>query len=250
MLNEQKAIKCVEKLKTYFHNIKEDANVEYPENLSKTSNEYLIYIFYSCLLDYGMKSKIYHSNLTTTYKKHKEIFSPQYIVKNYTFNPEKLLETLKENVHPRYPNIALKKWLKLSAFLNENINLKEKISNFSSYEELYKFITNINGYGQKTGGLLLRLISESGVCNFTDEINAIPIDRHDVEISFLTEVINKENPSTEEIKKLSLVWITAAKKHDVTPTDIDKYLWSIGNKFCTKKLCLECPLKDICKKKI
>ncbi len=37
-------------------------------------------MFYSCLLDYGMRSKIYHKNLVDTYEKYPNIFDPNYAI--------------------------------------------------------------------------------------------------------------------------------------------------------------------------
>lgn len=253
MFNLEKATLCAEKMKNYFSSIDGVENVEIPSNIEIGSNEYLVYIFYSCLLDYGMRSKPYHFNLIKTYKEYKDIFNPNYVINNYKDNEAKLLWIIRENIHPRYPNIALKKWLDLSEFLNNNYpenKLIEKISSLQSYKELYNFITSIKGYGQKTGGLLLRLIYESGICNFNDELNDIPIDRHDVEISYLNGIINKDTLNNNELKLLGTTWIEAAKKCNISACDIDKYLWSIGNNLCNKKQCLECPMKDECKKKL
>jgi len=253
MFDIDKATLCVEKMKNYFNSMEVSGHVEIPCGIEIGSSEYVIYIFYSCLLDYGMRSKNYHSNLISTYKKHKDIFEPYYVVKNYKDNPEKLLHIMKENIHPRYPNVALKKWLDLSEFLNCNYprnKLKEKINSLQSYKELYNFITSIKGYGQKTGGLLLRLLYESGICNFTDELLDIPIDRHDVEISYLNGITDKVKLNSSELKSLGTLWIKAAKNRKVSACNIDQYLWSIGNNLCSKKRCLECPLKEGCKKKI
>ena len=253
MFDVDKATLCVEKMKTYFNSIEEVAPVEIPSNIEIGSNAHVIYIFYSCLLDYGMRSKIYHSNLIHTYKKYKDIFEPYSVIKDYRDSQEKLFYIIKENIHPRYPNVALKKWLDLSEFLNSNYpgnKLKEKISSLHSYKELYNFITSIKGYGQKTGGLLLRLIYESGICNFNDELDDIPIDCHDIEISYLNGIINKVKLNPNELKSLGAVWIQAAKNSDVSACDIDKYLWAIGNHLCSKKRCLECPIQEECKKKI
>lgn len=253
MFDLDKATTCVSKMKSYFEINQEDADVQIPSDIVFGSEEHIIFIFYSCLLDYGMRSKIYHDNLVNTYKKSKNIFNPQYVINNYLDNEEELLSILKNNVHPRYPNIALKKWIILSKYLNENYGkgkLKQKIISLKSYNELYKFITNINGYGQKTGGLLLRLIYESGICNFDDELNDIPIDRHDVEISYLNGVIDKEKLNDKELKMLGDVWIKAAKSNHVTPSNIDKYLWSVGAELCSKRRCHDCPMKDGCKTKL
>lgn len=143
MFNVEKAMICTKKLKLYFSQIKEDANIEIPITIKKNSDEHFIYIFYSCLLDYGVRSKVYHSNLVNTYKNYQEIFNPRYVVNNYINNEEKLLKIIKENIHPRYPNVALNKWIKLSIFLNSNQDLKEKLASFKSYEELHNYIRNI-----------------------------------------------------------------------------------------------------------
>lgn len=253
MFDLNKANICAEKMKAFFCTSNDLAEVEIPNSIMSCSNEHIIYLFYSCLLDYGMRSKTYHSNLVKTYEKYKMVFDPHYVITNLKNNKEKLFSILKENVHPRYPNIALKKWIELSEFLDENFpdgDLKNTISSLSSYKELYNFITNIKGYGQKTGGLLLRLISDSGVVNFTEELSDIPIDRHDVEISYLNGIVERRNLNEKELKILGDTWIKAAEYTGVSPSNIDKYLWSIGAEFCSKKRCLECPLKENCKTKL
>ncbi len=108
MFDLGKAKICASKMKNYFNSIEEIANVEIPNDIKIGTNEHILYIFYSCLLDYGMRSKIYHCNLINTYNKHKEIFDPSYVVKTFKDNEESLLNIIKENIHPRYPNIALK----------------------------------------------------------------------------------------------------------------------------------------------
>lgn len=253
MFDLEKAIICVSKMKTYFEINEDTADVLIPSGVILGSNEHLVFIFYSCLLDYGMRSKIYHANLVNTYKSFKNIFNPKYVVNNYVENENELFNIIKDNIHPRYPNVALRKWISLSKFLNENYPenmLKDKIISLKSYSDLYPFITSIKGYGQKTGGLLLRLIYESGICNFDDELNDIPIDRHDVEISYLNKIVDKEKLNNIEMKKLGDIWIKAAKSNGVSACNIDKYLWSIGNELCLKRNCKECPIKDGCKTKI
>ncbi len=240
-------------MKDYFNSTEEVANVEIPNDIKVGTNEHILYIFYSCLLDYGMHSSLYHFNLINTYKKYKEIFNPSYVVKTFKDNEENLLKIIKENIHPIYPNIALRKWLELSEFLDTNYpndKLKQKIVSLESYRELYNFITSIKGFGQKTGGLLLRLIFESGICSFNDELQDIPIDRHDVEISHLNKVVDKKDLSHEDLKELGTIWIKAAKENNISACDIDKYLWTIGNNLCSKKKCTECPMEKECTTKL
>lgn len=254
MFDLEKADFCATQLKLYFKETSKtiNANVEIPNDIIPGTNNHIVYLFYSCLLDYGMRSKNYHQNLINTYKNHKEIFNPKFVIANYLNNELELFAIIKDNIHPRYPNVALKKWLVLSKFLNDNFpkeSLKEKITSLKSYKELYNFIKNINGYGQKTGGLLLRLIYESGICHFNDDIDNIPIDRHDIEISYLNGIIKKENLNSKEIEQLGKTWIKVAHQNNIKASDIDKYLWIIGNSLCSKKECNNCPINKNCQKK-
>lgn len=40
-----------------------------------------------------------------------------------------------------------------------------------------------------------------------------------------------------------------AKDLNFNASIVDRYLWEIGNHFCTKKDCADCPLKNVCRKK-
>lgn len=177
-----------------------------------------------------------------------DIFNPKYVCNNYLSKKEELDNIIRNNIHPRYPNIALNKWLYLSEYLNKENDLLLKLKSMNNYNELYTFITSIKGYGQKTGGLLIRLIIELGISNI--EIKNIPIDRHDIEISYLNGIIDNNKLSNEEITKLGTIWVESSIKYGVNPIDIDKYLWTIGSRLCAKKMCDMCPLKINCQTKL
>ena len=249
---ENKIDRLVQKMHEYYKN--KDSNtlapVAFPELIEYKSNEWLIYIFYSCLLDYGMRSQNYHNNLINTYHIHPQILYVYLFVENFTTNKEELLSIMKNNIHPRYPNVAVDKWLNLSAELFKYDNLLDKIKEFNNFNELNLFIRNIKGYGQKTGGLLLRLIYESGVCNFNDKLGYIPLDRHDIEISYLNNVIDSQKLNSKQIEELSSLYIESGNKIGIDANLVDKYLWNIGNDFCNRKDCIHCPLNDECKTKL
>lgn len=152
------------------------------------------------------------------------------------------------HIHPRYPNVATKKWIELSKELVKYSNLLEHLKSINSFEELNCLIRNIKGYGQKTGGLLIRAIYDSKVCDFNDYLESIPIDRHDIDISYLAGIIDTKKISNKDIKKLSDTYVKIGKKLNISPSDIDKYLWEVGNSFCNKKKCDECPLNKCCNK--
>lgn len=244
-INNSRCQEVVEKLNKHFFNKAGLADVEFPRNVSYGTNEYYLYMFYSCLLDYGMRSKIYHRNLIDTYIKYPEIFYPKYVEK---MPEEDLYNIIVSNIHPRYPKVATQKWLRLSKQLLKYDNITTYLKNIKSFEELNKFIKDIKGYGQKTGGLLIRIICDSKICNFKENINSIPIDRHDIEISYLTNIIDTSKVSSNEIKELSSAYVNIGKKLNVNPSDIDKYLWQIGNSYCNKKRCYECPLNNLCRR--
>lgn len=237
-----KANKAVLIFKKYFSSNENVAIIEYPDIIKYKSNEYFIYLFYSCLLDYGMKSKMYHSNLINTYLKYPAIFDPEYVLNN----TDDLDDILRNSIHVRYPRVAKTKWLKLSEFLRYEDNLKDKLYSFNTYEELSSYINEVHSYGQKTGGLLKRIIADIIGKYYVEEI---PIDRHDIEISYLLGVVDSPDLTNNDIRILSDVWVMASKNININPSLVDGYLWTIGVNFCNIKLCCECPLKDICRHK-
>lgn len=229
-------VKCkevVEKLNNHFENKVELASVDYPSNINYGTNEYYLYMFYSCLLDYGMRSKIYHKNLIDTYIKYPNIFNPNYVIE---VSEEKLKDIIVNNIHPRYPNIAIKKWITLSKKLREYNSILDYLKSINSFEELSKFIKNTKSYGQKTGGLLMRIICDSKICNFREDIKSIPIDRHDIEISYLTGIVNTTNISNKDIIELSDTYVNVGKELNINPSNVDKYLWEVGNHIVIKKV--------------
>lgn len=249
---EKKIDRIVQKMHEYYGSKDSNtlATVDFPNLIKYKSNEWLIYIFYSCLLDYGMRSQNYHNNLINTYYIYPQIFNPKYVIENFTTNKEELLNIMKINIHPRYPNVAVNKWLNLSMELLKYDNLLDKIKEFNNFNELNLFVRNIKGYGQKTGGLLLRLIYESGVCDFNDKLGYIPLDRHDIEISYLNNIIDSQKLNSKQIEELSSLYIESGEKIGIDANLVDKYLWNIGNDFCNRKNCIICPLHDDCKTKI
>lgn len=251
IISKQRIDNLIQKMHEYYDNKDSNtlATVDFPKSLEYKSNEWLIYIFYSCLLDYGMRSQNYHNNLINTYHIYPQIFNPNYVTTTFMTNKEKLLDIMKINIHPRYPNVAIDKWLNLSLELSKYDNLLSKIKEFKNFNELNLFIRNIKGYGQKTGGLLLRLIYESNICSFNDKLTYIPLDRHDIEISYLNNIIESKKLNDKQIEELSSLYIESGNKLGIDADLIDKYLWNIGNDFCNKKNCINCPLYDDCKTK-
>ena len=93
------------------------------------------------------------------------------------------------------------------------------------------------------------MIYEANVCKFNDKLGYIPLDRHDIEISYLNNIIDDRKLNNNQIEELSRLYIKNGEKLGIDANLIDKYLWNIGNDFCNKKKCTKRPLYDDCKTK-
>ena len=109
---EKKIDRLVQKMHEYYSNKDSStlATVDFPNEIEYKSNEWLIYIFYSCLLDYGMRSQNYHNNLINTYHIYPQMFDPKYVIANFTTNKDELLSIMKNNIHPRNHKIYICKF--------------------------------------------------------------------------------------------------------------------------------------------
>lgn len=244
-MDYNKCKEVVKALDNYYKDEKNIAEIACPSNVEYRSHEYYLYMFYSCLLDYGIRSKIYHKNLTNTYLKYPQIFNPNYVCR---MSEQELKDIIVKNIRPRYPNIAVKKWLVLSNELKKFDSLDNYLKEIKSFDELNRFVRSIKGYGQKTGGLLVRIIYDSDICNFEENIKCIPIDRHDIEISYLNSIIDSKSISKNDIIKLSDLYVEVCNELKIDPSNIDRYLWETGNTYCNNKQCGECPLNCTCSK--
>ena len=237
-------------------NIQEQAQVVIPNSIELRSVEHYRYLFYSCLLNYGMKSTTLHENLRHLYEQYSHLFSPNYIVELYSNSYTELAAILRSYIHVRYPNECAKRWIDLSTLLHTQYhdNPKEMFIDKSTYYEFKKSISQIKGLGQKTGGLLLRMLIDNDMLKSSDGIAEIPIDRHDVDLCIWLDVIS--NCTADEIKKskkiikqLSDIWVQAANNLSISPSLADQYLWVIGSDFCTSRNCVHCPIPHLCNRK-
>ena len=55
-----------------------------------------------------------------------------------------------------------------------------------------------------------------------------------------------EELTTKQIAELSTAYISASNKLNINPSIVDKYLWEIGNQYCNKHNCTNCPLVNNC----
>ena len=84
------------------------AEVILPERIERGSIEHYKYLFYNCMLNYGMKSSVLHENLMKLYQSNPLLFSPEYICNTYAGNYGALADILRSFVHVRYHNQCAK----------------------------------------------------------------------------------------------------------------------------------------------
>ncbi len=254
-INTSNASVCLKKMHEYFStiDINTQATVMLPSKVEYGSENHYRYLFYSCLLNYGMKSSLLHKNLITLYEQMPFLFSPEYIYKNYDGDYNSLAEVLRSYVHVRYPNQCAKNWFFLSEILHTQYhdNPKALFADGNTYHDFQTAIFKLKGFGQKTGGLLLRILIDNNLLSPIDGIAEIPIDRHDIDLCIWLGVIF--NITADEVKKnkkviklLSDTWVTVSKNLSISPSLADQYLWIIGSQFCAKKKCNICPLHNEC----
>jgi len=85
--------------------------------------------------------------------------------------------------------------------------------------------------------------------NLNNELDTVSTLYQNGKDKELRAYVSKENLSSKEIEELSNELIKTGKKLNITPNDLDKYLWEIGNRFCNKKSCEICPLRELCQTK-
>lgn len=243
---------------TYFadKDIQGQAQIVVPASIELYSATHYRYLFYSCLLNYGMKSSVLHENLVHLYEKRSNLFLPGYIIETYSNDYVELADILRSYIHVRYPNECAKRWIGLSTILHTQYqdNPQEMFKGKSTYYEFKESISKIKGLGQKTGGLLLRMLIDNDMLKSIDGIAEIPIDRHDVDLCIWLGVISgftadEIKKSKKIVKLLSDTWVQAANNLSISPSLADQYLWIIGSELCTSKSCVYCPLNHLCKRK-
>ena len=254
-----RAREVVKVLHSYFRDAQtvKKATIELPNDIEYGSKEHYLYIFYGCLLDYGVKSYYYHQRLKRAYSEFRELFSPDYILENFKNDIEILSKVLSRYLKVRFPIEAAKRWYSLSEVLclKYKCDPRNLIKKATTLNELRNLIIEIRGFGQKTGGLLIRILHENGLLNNINEsyIPFIPIDRHDIKISMRLGVIRniKENFSSGRVSnrlptELSKIWVKASILEGVDPAETDRNLWLLGSRLCASNKCYLCPVEGLC----
>ena len=201
-----------------------------------TKKEKALFLFYIIQLDYAMKSQILYEGAKKLWKKDKNYFKPEEIIKK---SDEMLKNVMKMYLKPRYINEALLRWKSnsekiLNKYNGNPIKLFEMSKNA---KELEKNVREFRGFGPKIGNFFIRTM----INTFNFEVEGIedlyqPVDVHDVRLTYEWGLINSELidhnsklTSQKVIKEVQRIWQEACKETKVSWLIFDRALWILGS---------------------
>lgn len=227
-----------------------------PEGVDFLSREHALFLFYTVVNDYSMKSSRLYTQAKALFSERCELFDPFYIVSEFSGPGDELIEATGRQLGTRYPKETAKRWYLNSVKLIAEFDGDPRKLYQSSSEapKLMKNITAFRGYGPKIGGILLRAIIGLGFAKATGlEEVLVPVDIHDSRISFLTGILRVEDESKDEkvnyyayACKVQKIFLDTCNSLGIEWLDMDRALWLIGSRGCVNKRCVACPLNDIC----
>jgi len=237
--------------------IKDSGVFEYKSNLLEyqipngvvyASKEHAMFYFFLIFNDHGTKS-------TRLYENFKKLFGEN---SNY-FNPKKIAnleDELKEKIAQlgvRYANNSFKYWVYNAQKIVDEFDgdIYKLFTNYKDATQLYKKIKEFKGYGDKTTGLLLRVID--GV-EFTKLENfeqvPLPVDTHDSKIAINCNMIEKfdyNKADRKTLQNVSYMWQDLSNSIGINWEELDKALWILGSVGCVQKECGQCPINMYCR---
>lgn len=184
-----------------------------------------------------------------------ERFDPQVILGM----GERTLRAFVKGLGARYPKSAAETWRRISKVLLEKYqgdprNLTEEplsIREIKARLEGFPYLK-----GNKLSNFYLRAMGERGLLKISDfhELN-VPVDIQVARFTSYTGILKVLSDSFEGcVHKEPLrgliegVWRDAAKEIKIYPWQLDEPIWTVGSKLCSKRLCGNFPVEDLCDK--
>ena len=198
-----------------------------PDSLD--SKHKALYIFYVLQLDYAIKSQILYNGGARLYKENKEFFTPENIS---SLPQDKLTKYLKDYLHPRYVNEAVKRFGSNTGTLVSKYNgdPRKIFENTASCREVVTRLKDFRGFGPKIGTFFIRTMINTFNYNFSD-IDSIlpPVDIHDVRIAYLMAFTNSNKMTSKNINFVKKMWSGACVSAGESWLVFDKALWLLGS---------------------
>lgn len=226
-----------------------------PDNLIEGSKEHALYLTLIISIDYMTDAVKLWRNARGTYRLYPEKFDPQVILGL----GERTVTSFVRGLGARYPKAGAKTWRKISKILMEKYggdprNLTPEPLTIEQLKTKLRDFPYLRG--NKLSNFYLRAMGESGLLKISDfsELD-IPVDIQVARFTVYTGVLKLTSDSFEGcVHKNPLrglieeVWRNAAKKIETYPWKLDEPIWTVGSKLCTKRICSNCPVEDLCDK--
>lgn len=244
--------------KGVFGNLSDLLENQVPEGVKVGSREHARFYFFLIFNDHGTKSSNLYARFKQLYIDHQDLFIPENLVSENHTEHSWLQDKYLVQLGLRYPKQAAISWIKnakqlVAEYDGEPLNL---FCHTTDAIALFKAIRTFRGYGPKTAGLLLRVILGVGfnrqLTNVADV--PLPVDIHDSRIAFMchlyrpTDVENVQSiySNPRHIAGVEAVWRMASRRAGVEWETIDRALWILGSRGCTRRLCRDCPINQYC----
>lgn len=187
------------------------------------------FLFYVIQLDYATKSQRLYEGALKLYKDNADFFKPQAIL---SYEDSILEEILRNYLHPRYINEAIKRYLLNSQKLIEEYDSDPTniFKNSSTAKEFLKKVRDFRGFGPKIGNFYVRTMINTFNLDFPDTEDILPpVDVHDVRIAHLLGYIDSDIMSQKNINNVKNIWSKACKEAKESWLVFDKALWLLGS---------------------
>lgn len=182
------------------------------------------YIFYVLQLDYAMKSQILYRGALKLYKTKPNFFTPQFVSK---LSEEALTKYLREYLHPRYINEAVKRYGVNTKQLQKlyDGDPRKIFEGAALCQEVLGQLKSFRGFGPKIGNFFVRTMINTFQYDFKD-IDAIspPVDVHDVRIAFLLGYTKTVKMTQNNINFVKNLWRDACVRAGKSWLIFDKAL--------------------------
>lgn len=194
-----------------------------------TKRDQVQFLFWVIQMDYATKSQRLYQNALQLWNEDRDWYDA---MKIFNCSNTKLKEIIKSKFKPRYANEITKRFKYNSELLIRDydgyaINL---VKSALSAEDLLNKIRYFRGFGPKLGNFLFRTFISVLNPKYKDlEDILMPVDIHDVRLSYRWGFINNSEMSSKNIKKVKHIWNIACKKAEVSWIVFDRALWLLGS---------------------
>ncbi|OGC45510.1 hypothetical protein A2V49_04765 [candidate division WWE3 bacterium RBG_19FT_COMBO_34_6] len=188
-----------------------------------------LFIFYVLQLDYAMKSQILYRGANRLYREKENFFTPDYLSIQ---TEDQLSKIIKEYLHPRYINEAVKRYIQNTYTLIHQYdgNPLNLFDNTESCMEVLGRLKSFRGFGPKIGNFFVRTMINTFNYQYNDiDLMLPPVDVHDVRIAYLMGFTDTDQMTQKNINNVKNIWSKACIDTSNSWLIFDKALWLLGS---------------------